>query len=209
MKKIIHYAPLTLLCLLSSHIGLMAAHEVCTIPKQGPSGPTGSTGTQGPTGMSSSTGPTGPTGMSINGSGFTEYAYAWNSSPQSLAPSGQSVTFSNATITGILPAISWNGSDTFTILQDGNYLINFNGFLTSDASGGLYVGGLQTFVDGVAQLPSFIGFAQPFSIVPLTEILTLSAGQTLTFQYFSNFNPKIPMPITSVMVTITQVQALP
>ncbi|MGE7889649.1 Gly-Xaa-Xaa repeat protein, partial [Bacillus cereus] len=135
---------------------------------QGPAGATGATGAQGATGA------TGPAGTPIP----VTTAVLGNTNAQTVSP-GSNIQFNE---TFELTNLSFNGSDTLTVLETGVYDINFSASTTFPGSSPF---GFGLSFNGQPPSRNFstnvIGSAVSFS-----TIITLTAGTTISVQPTAN-----------------------
>ncbi|MDA1768731.1 Gly-Xaa-Xaa repeat protein, partial [Bacillus cereus] len=135
---------------------------------QGPAGATGATGAQGATGA------TGPAGTPIP----ITTAVLGNTNAQTVSP-GSNIQFNE---TFELTNLSFNGSDTLTVLETGVYDINFSASTTFPGSSPF---GFGLSFNGQPPSRNFstnvIGSAVSFS-----TIITLTAGTTISVQPTAN-----------------------
>ncbi|MCC2460591.1 Gly-Xaa-Xaa repeat protein, partial [Bacillus mobilis] len=141
---------------------------------QGPAGATGATGAQGPAGATGATGATGAAGTPIP----VTTAVLGNTNAQTVSP-GSNIQFNE---TFELTNISFNGSDTLTVLETGVYDINFSASTTFPGSSPF---GFGLSFNGQPPTRNFstnvIGSAVSFS-----TIITLTAGTTISVQPTAN-----------------------
>uniref|UniRef100_UPI001F5ACD0D Gly-Xaa-Xaa repeat protein n=1 Tax=Bacillus cereus group sp. BfR-BA-01402 TaxID=2920335 RepID=UPI001F5ACD0D len=147
---------------------------------QGPAGATGATGPQGPQGIqgpagaTGATGATGPAGTPIP----VTTAVLGNTNAQTVSP-GSNIQFNE---TFELSNISFNGSDTLTVLETGVYDISFSASTTFPGSSPF---GFGLSFNGQPPTRNFstnvIGSAVSFS-----TIVTLTAGTTISVQPTAN-----------------------
>lgn len=141
---------------------------------QGPAGATGATGAQGPAGAQGATGATGAAGTPIP----VTTAVLGNTNAQTVSP-GSNIQFNE---TFELTNISFNGSDTLTVLETGVYDINFSASTTFPGSSPF---GFGLSFNGQPPTRNFstnvIGSAVSFS-----TIITLTAGTTISVQPTAN-----------------------
>ncbi|KMQ34539.1 hypothetical protein TU53_10090, partial [Bacillus cereus] len=144
---------------------------------QGPAGATGATGPQGPQGIqgpAGATGATGPAGTPIP----VTTAVLGNTNAQTVSP-GSNIQFNE---TFELSNISFNGSDTLTVLETGVYDISFSASTTFPGSSPF---GFGLSFNGQPPTRNFstnvIGSAVSFS-----TIVTLTAGTTISVQPTAN-----------------------
>ncbi|MGX5479323.1 Gly-Xaa-Xaa repeat protein [Bacillus thuringiensis] len=147
---------------------------------QGPAGATGAQGAQGPagatgaTGAQGATGATGPAGTPIP----ITTAVLGNTNAQTVSP-GSNIQFNE---TFELTNLSFNGSDTLTVLETGVYDINFSASTTFPGSSPF---GFGLSFNGQPPSRNFstnvIGSAVSFS-----TIITLTAGTTISVQPTAN-----------------------
>ncbi|MGX5439283.1 Gly-Xaa-Xaa repeat protein [Bacillus thuringiensis] len=141
---------------------------------QGPAGAQGATGAQGPAGAQGATGATGPAGTPIP----ITTAVLGNTNAQTVSP-GSNIQFNE---TFELTNLSFNGSDTLTVLETGVYDINFSASTTFPGSSPF---GFGLSFNGQPPSRNFstnvIGSAVSFS-----TIITLTAGTTISVQPTAN-----------------------
>lgn len=138
----------------------------------GSTGPTGRTGTTGNTGPTGSTGPSGSTGPT--GTLAQAYASLTLGVNQTVAANGK-VNFSGGGTN--LNGITFNGSDTLTIQQNGDYMITLNvspalGSVTPAAFG---VGLNNNPTPSTNMVSNVSG-----GMISSTTIISLTAGTTLS-----------------------------
>ncbi|MEC2126651.1 Gly-Xaa-Xaa repeat protein, partial [Bacillus paranthracis] len=141
----------------------------------GPTGATGPSGSTGPTGRTGTTGNTGPSG-STGPTGTLAQAYASLTLGvnQTVAANGK-VNFSGGGTN--LNGITFNGSDTLTIQQNGDYMITLNvspalGSVTPAAFG---VGLNNNPTPSTNMVSNVSG-----GMISSTTIISLTAGTTLS-----------------------------
>ncbi|WP_222128034.1 collagen-like triple helix repeat-containing protein [Bacillus pumilus] len=91
----------------------------------GGTGATGATGGTGVTGVTGGTGATGATGTGATGPFLSSYYEARKNENQTVANEAL-VTFTAVSSDVVGTAITFNGTDTFTLNEPGLYLVNFN-----------------------------------------------------------------------------------
>ncbi|MCM3025960.1 collagen-like protein [Bacillus safensis] len=91
----------------------------------GGTGATGATGVTGGTGATGATGGTGATGTGATGPFLSSYYEARKNENQTVANEAL-VTFTAVSSDVVGTAITFNGTDTFTLNEPGLYLVNFN-----------------------------------------------------------------------------------
>ncbi|PFO68973.1 collagen-like repeat preface domain-containing protein, partial [Bacillus cereus] len=163
---------------------------------QGPAGAQGATGAQGPAGATGATGAQGATGAT--GASGTPVpvttAVLGNTIAQTVSP-GSNVQFNE---TFELTNISFNGSDTLTVLETGVYDISFSASTTFPGSSPF---GFGLSFNGQPPSRNFstnvIGSAVSFS-----TIITLQAGTTISVQPTAN---TISIPNTGETTAILSV----
>ncbi|MFG3484175.1 Gly-Xaa-Xaa repeat protein, partial [Bacillus mobilis] len=157
---------------------------------QGPAGATGATGAQGPAGATGATGATGASGTPVP----VTTAVLGNTIAQTVSP-GSNVQFNE---TFELTNISFNGSDTLTVLETGVYDISFSASTTFPGSSPF---GFGLSFNGQPPSRNFstnvIGSAVAFS-----TIVTLQAGTTISVQPTAN---TISIPNTGETTAILSV----
>lgn len=169
-------------CLLILQMGALdASSGKCDIPKFGPPGATGPFGPLGPIGPTGGFGPTGPTGATGDtGPGapmvFLEHLYAeadaGGGGPVVVPSNNGSLSFTTSFREGT--SITWNGSDTFSISESGDYLINFAANVENTFGGSFASPGLAIFVNGTTVSP-------PSTVTQITDSTTLSLFQIIHF----------------------------
>lgn len=190
-----------------------APDDSCQIPKFGPPGPTGATGPIGPIGPKGGDGSTGPTGPTGGGVGVTiphldvQAIVPVSDSFITVARSGGSLSFNTAgTSSG--SSISWNGSDTFTIHDTGNYLISFSSYLNISTSNFPTLG-LQIEIQpgSIFIPPSTVSNITNQSVLPLFQIVHFNAGDTFKIVNVDTTNDLhlgTNNPSCAAMITIVQ-----
>lgn len=189
---------LSLLVVLSlSHPVMASSKGGCKVPDQGPPGPQGATGPQGPAGPQSS-----GEHLFVSSTGV--------SGVQSIAPGG-TVSFNGGQVF-FGPAITWNGTDTFTFTQSGHYLMTFVAYTGFNGETGTALPiGFQLSINGTkvgTTSPAFAGGVSTLvSTLVINQIISISSSQlNQPVQVVNADTSAINLPTTSTQASISFLQ---